>query len=256
MRRLKQNGDNEQWKLIVKKIPILILTVTFVAAAVGAQQGREQSAPATSIQELANGRVHFDVTNSADVPITALVAIGTRTLIANGATDRSIRFFDSVIMQRVPKQIAPGATYTFNFFGPRPTPDKIKRDVQLKAAIFADGSNWGDSKWIETLLLRRSTLLRYSTKILDLIEGANLAEISRDNLVQELEQTSNRDFAAAGTTAEKQMVERAYQDAIISLQNDDRENQDAPLSTISARARSKLSSRLARLKSSKPALAE
>ncbi len=78
----------------MKKFSSLVLTATFtIAVGICAQRGRAQVAPATSVQDLGNGNVHLNVTNSSDVPITALAAIGTRTLIANGATDRSIRLF-------------------------------------------------------------------------------------------------------------------------------------------------------------------
>src|SRR5579859_1699925 len=101
------------------------------------------------------------------------------------------------------------------FFGPNPPPDKLRREVQLKAAIFADGTTWGEPEWVTTLLLRRSSAYQYNTKVLKTIEQASSAGISHEELTQELGQLQKDDFATAKTTVEKQMIEVAYEEALL-----------------------------------------
>ncbi|PYU47722.1 MAG: hypothetical protein DMG54_00285 [Acidobacteria bacterium] len=138
----------------------------------------------TNIEMLSDGHVRLNVINTTNLPISALAAVGTRTLLAKPATDRSVRFFDSVLNPFGPKELAPGKNYTFNFFGPNPPPDQLKRDVQLKAAIFADGSTWGDPEWVSTLLLRRASAYHYDSKVLKNIEQANSVGIPMRELTQ------------------------------------------------------------------------
>ncbi|PYU50974.1 MAG: hypothetical protein DMG53_02300 [Acidobacteria bacterium] len=71
----------------------------------------------TNIEMLSDGHVRLNVINTTNLPISALAAVGTRTLLAKPATDRSVRFFDSVLNPFGPKELAPGKNYTFNFFG-------------------------------------------------------------------------------------------------------------------------------------------
>src|SRR5437879_13617837 len=138
----------------------------------------------TNIEMLSDGHVRLNVINTTNLPISALAAVGTRTLLAKPATDRSVRFFDSVLNPFGPRELGPGKTYTFNFFGPNPPPDQLKRDVQLRAAIFADGSTWGDQEWITTLLLRRSSAHLYNAKILKTIEQTTSAGLQLQQLIK------------------------------------------------------------------------
>ena len=210
----------------------------------------------TNIEALTDGHVQLSVVNTSNLPITALAAVGTRTLLAKPATDRSVRFFDSVLNPFGPRELGPGKTYTFNFFGPNPPPDQLKRDVQLRAAIFADGSTWGDQEWITTLLLRRSSAHLYNAKILKTIEQTTSAGIPLQQLIQKLSALQKDDFDAAKTTAEKQMVQAAYEEALILLQSRTRANGDtASLPEATGQTRSRLFLRVTRLEASKPPIA-
>src|SRR5262249_5758542 len=73
-------------------------------------------APTTAMATQDNGRMILNVVNHAGASITALLAIGTRTFISNGRTNRSVRLFDSVLNPYGPKEIPTGQSYTFTFF--------------------------------------------------------------------------------------------------------------------------------------------
>lgn len=206
-------------------------------------------------QATSDGHVLLTVTNEAASPITALAAVGSRTLLASGATDRSVRFFDSALNPFGPKSIPPGGTYTFTFFGPRPAPRTITRSVELDAAVFQDGSSWGDSEWVNKLLLRRSSAYNYSLKVLHQLQDASSTGSSRQMLEQALVEGERSDFASAGTIEEKQMVQAAYEDTLLIVRNTtgNQGNADASTDMIS-RARARLLLRTRQLFNSRPAI--
>jgi hypothetical protein len=233
----------------------LVLVIPLTIALVHGAEAQKQQKVNVAVTELPNGRVRLSVLNNSGSLITALVAVGTRTLMTTGATDKSVRFFDSVLYPFEPKEIHSGQSHDFIFFGPNPPPDQLRRDVQLKAAIFADGSTWGEPEWVATLVLRRSSAYHYNSKVLKIIEQANSAGIPVQELSQELAGFEKDDFAAAKTTAEKQMVEVAYEEALLLLQDSTRTQGDnAPLPETTGQARSRLLLRVSRLQASKPSI--
>lgn len=214
--------------------------------------GEKAQGPSSTIETQSNGSIRLNITNTATVPITALAAVGTRTFVANGRTGRSVRLFDSVLNPFSRKEILPGQTYSFSFFGPNPPENQLKRDVEFKAAIFADGSTWGDPEWVNTLLLRRSSAYRYNAEALQLLEHAP-ATVSAQALTQQLAQLEQSELTAAKTVAEKQMVEVAFEEPIAVLANSMRsEKSSAPVREPLAQARSQLYLRNTRLMASKP----
>lgn len=238
-----------------KRFVVVSLCLSIVIGAIVYHRALAARLPeiTTNVDMLDGGHVRLTVLNTTNLPITALAAVGTRTLLGKPITDRSVRFFDSVLDPFGPRELAPGKGYAFNFFGPNPPPDQLRRDVQLKAAILADGSTWGDREWVETLLLRRSSAFHYNSRVLKMIEEASSAGIPRQELAQALTALEKNDLAAAKTTAEKQMIEVAYEEALQLLQ-DGRSvyGDNAPLPQLTGRARNRLLLRVSRLQASKP----
>lgn len=237
-------------KIFAEVLALLAMSAYFATAAFAHQQPLESSIAARS-----DGRVLLTVTNNSRAPVTAMVAIGTRTITATGATDKSVRFFDSVLSPFGPKNVLPTRSYTFTFFGPQPPPNIITRDVQLKAAIFADGSSWGESSWVRTLLLRRSSALRYNREVLKLVEQAGSAGTPTYELEQELASMEETQVTAAQTVAERQMAQVACEDALLMLRSTvraDRAASDTDDAAARVRSRSRLMLRINSLSSSRP----
>ena len=239
--------------------PVLVVTLVLMAATVVLMRGRvaagqEGQRISPNIETRPDGHVRLNVLNSSGSPITAIAAVGIRTLVAKPITVRSVRFFDSILNPYGPKEIMPDETYAFTFFGPNPPPDQITWDVQIKAAIFADGSTWGDPNWITILLLRRSSALKYDGEAMRAMEAASLGGSTRKDLVQQLTQRRSVEIKAAGTTAEKQMADATFSNALLALQDSRRiDGGDIPLSESIAHARSRLLADTIRLQASKPA---
>jgi hypothetical protein len=232
---------------------VIVLTVPLTVASLRRVVAARGPAVNPNVQAMADGHVHLGVLNSSGAPISALAAIGTRTLQSDGRTVKSVRFFDSVLSPFSSKQIMPGESYTFIFFGPNPPPSQIKRDVELKAAIFTDGSTWGDREWVKILQLRRSSALRYNNRALKAIEDSTLAGTTLEDLSQGLTQLQADEMKAASTTAEKQMADFAFSEALLTLGETTTDSgPPAPLGESTGRARSKLLLRINRLQAAKP----
>jgi len=206
----------------------------------------------SNVETLPDGHVRLTAVNSSPLPITALAAVGTRTLIAKPVTVRSIRFFDSVLNPFGPREIMPNGRYSFSFSGTNPPADKIKQDIQLKAAIFADGSTWGEPEWISTLVLRRSAALKYNSEALQVIEAASSNGSTREELIGQLTQLQTEEKKAAGTAAQKQMAQFSFAEALLGLQDSTRaDGGEVPLSESIGRGRSRLELRISLLIASK-----
>jgi hypothetical protein len=114
------------------------------------------------------------------------VAVGTRTPLAqNGHVGTSVRYFDSVVNVDRDKQLTSYQTYTFNFFGPKPA--DVKKEVALKAALFADGSNFGDSEWVARLIAGRNAFLHDIEDAVKILQSARTSGESREQLIQAAE---------------------------------------------------------------------
>lgn len=102
----------------------------------------------------------------------------------------------------------------------------------------------------------RSFAYHYDTKVLKIVEQANSASTSIEILNQELAQLEKNDFDAAKTTAEKQMVQFAYEETLALLKDTTRADRaGAPPSEAALNARSRLLIRVSQLQAAKPALA-
>ena len=200
---------------------------------------------------LEDGHVRLDITNGFSSPITALVAVGDRTLLADSSTMRSVRFFDSVLSPFGPKEVAPGRSYSFIFFGPNPPANKISRDVQLKAVVFADGRGVGDADWLTTLAARRVSARKYSALALQAIQSTTLEdEASRRSLLDVISAMRGQDVRAAGSVAERQIADLSLSDAVNLLS--DGTGTGAPSKEAIIHARGRILMKLARLDVAKP----
>jgi len=157
---------------------------------------------------LPDGHVKLSVVNQSNSPVTALAVVGVRSLLGSNQVDRSVRFFDSLLDPFGPAELATGQSYTFVLFGPNPPLDKLRtRTATLEAALFADGSAWGDPKWIETLKQRREVARVSAQAALSVLIQAKTDGASPAQVLQRLNASQSAQLRELHTTAERQMVE-------------------------------------------------
>lgn len=236
---------------------ILAATCALIFQGGTTSSGQETHAVSSSTETRPDGHIVLSVLNNSNSPITAVAAVGTRTVLGNSTTDTSVRFFDSVLNPFGPKEVMEGHTYAFDFFGPNPPPDQLRRGVEIKAVLFADGLSWGDPKWVDTLLLRRSSALKYNEEALQAIEAASAGGSTRGELASLLGRLRSQEVNTAQTIPEKQAADVAFAEAVLMLRDTtEADGTEVPLAESIAHARSRLLLRIDRLKAAKPAAGE
>lgn len=209
---------------------------------------------AISIETLSDGYVRLSVVNKSRQSVTALAAVGSRTVIESQATDRSVRFFDSALNPSKPMDLQSDGSYSFLFFGPNPAPESLKRDVQLKAALFADGSSWGDPDWVKVLTLRRSSAYLYQNKALRALDEGYSDGLTREAFAEKLMRLRNDEYASAKTAAEKQMADLTFAEVLSRIGEASRNGHPVPISESVVQVRNRLLLRIDRLARSVPTI--
>ncbi len=149
---------------------------TALVAPLGSAQGPPLT---TRLAPLPAGRVQLTITNNSQQPITAF-AIYT----VFGPQARSIRIVDSLINRGFDREVMPGDTQRFVFggvvrLGVAVPPQKIT----LEAAVFADGSTFGDPQWIQAITRNRKTVYQNYATALRELQSARASKQTRGQIV-------------------------------------------------------------------------
>jgi hypothetical protein len=216
-----------------------------------------QSPPVSTATELlSDGHVRFVVTNRSNQSITALAVVAEGTPLARGVARMvSRRFFDSVIDVFSEKDLHPRQDYVFVLAGPRPGPSIMRTDVTLKAALFADGTSWGDAAEIQHLVARRKLMLLYVNSALKTVQDAKTSGVARDILIQQMQASDGANSQSGPGVDERQIAHGVFTEVIGSLQLDGSTSTSAlPLDQRLDLIISQLQQRQRRLAGSRPAV--
>ncbi len=175
----------------------------------------------TATELLPDGHVRLVVTNRSHQPVTALYAIAQGTPLVQGISETvSHRFFDSVIDIFSQKDLEPLQDYVFVFAGPHPGPSKLHIDASLQAALFADGTSWGDSTGVETLISRRKFMLHYVEAALNMLREAKSNGTARQALEEQFQ--TRLDGPSPTAKADERLIARAvFGEVLASLHMDE-----------------------------------
>lgn len=195
------------WQRVLIAIPLIALS------GLGGQRNVFAESPlAVQQTEPGNGVLLIQVTNQSATPVTALLAEGDRSLRGSNRVIHSMRFFD-VALDAIAPPIEPGKSYAFKFFGPNPPQESLAiRSAQLKAAIFADGSTWGDEESVQVLLDRRKLAYQCDTEALKAAMDAKMQHSSGAELMKQLDSIRTQHLADAKSPAERTVVDLTLKD--------------------------------------------
>lgn len=226
----------------------------FLSSIVVAQDSRIS----TNSELLPDGHVRFVVTNRSGQAITGLYVLGEGTPLVNGVS-RIVyhRYFDSVVDPFGEKDLGPLQDRVFVLAGPRPGPNKLRTDVALKAALFADGTSWGSENDIQILVSRRKTQLVHVRKALGLLQDAQAKGTARDQLIQQFQGSQDSEPKVARSVEERDVIRGIYREVLTNLQLDTGDGSPVPGLTVQKRLTaivSQLEQRRHKLLASKPPL--
>ncbi len=206
----------------------LCLTLLAGALCASAQAPGKQTLRSTA-RTLPNGDFVLRVENLSHMPVTALVAVAKGTL-PNGKHFGATRILDSVVNSEYQHSVGRDQVYTFEFWGRVPVrrlngqPVPVTKQAELKAAIFADGTTWGDPVWIAGLLRRRAEALKYSDDVIAKLKTALSEGTPIKELANEIHIAKADANAAHHHALDEQVAGQVYDTAIVGLQLCDKQS--------------------------------
>lgn len=195
-----------------------------VAAASAWAQARKTQPLSFKAETLQNGDYVVRVENLSMVTMTAGLAVATAARLDGRPVERSVRDFDSVIDYPLQASVGHDQVYTFVFWGPvavqplKGPPVQVRKQAQLKAIIFGDGSTWGDPAWIARLIRVRNEYLQLTNLLLSETRAAMQSNLPARQLIANLKAEEASRMAAAQGTLDKQIVQKDYGEFIGNLQ--------------------------------------
>jgi hypothetical protein len=144
----------------------------------------------------------IEISNSAAVPVDAFLV----TVDASRPGGRPNRiYYDSHIYDRRQPSILPGGSRTLPLphlvGGPQPT-------AELRAAVFADGTTFGEEEWVKELLRRRQIMADRLQEVLALLEKISDQDLTKEQVVAALKQARGARIRMSATeTPEEQGLE-------------------------------------------------
>jgi len=169
-------------------------------------------------QELPDGRVRVEVTNTSRVPITGIVAEGERASSGSGHIQHSIKSVDTVLEPHSQDSIKSGETYSLDFFGPTSAPNPpTTRTVTVRAVLFEDGGSWGEQQWIDNLTSARKTAYECESEILQTLLSAKINPSDSTSVFQELDLRRKDDLAKAQNIFEKKIIGAIFEEVRLKI---------------------------------------
>ncbi len=153
-------------------------------AAAGPARAPDLPPAAAKLTRLSGGRVQLALTNGSQEPMTAFAVYIELTLPGVAAPHpHSIRIVDSVLNPR-DQEVMPGDTHRLTFggvVGPGGVVSPPK--VTLEAAVFADGSTFGDPSWVQRIIADRKTAYQNIGVAIRELQSAQASGETRQQLV-------------------------------------------------------------------------
>jgi hypothetical protein len=138
--------------------------------------------------------VNLSITNNYTRPVTAYVIWGDNSLGGEDPVTANV-YSDSVIHEK-DQPILPGQTRTEKSSDPT---------TLFRAAVFADGSGFGDPVWIERIFHHRQLYLQLTDRAIGCVEAVLLPPPKRVELLQKLG-FCPWDLKAPGSTPEEENI--------------------------------------------------
>jgi len=200
-----------------QRLFFFVVSVTLVGTLCLAQE-----APVVmSVNRPPDGSVTVQIANHHQAALTAYVLeVDREPVAANGPHGRGILYFDSLINPWQNKSFAPGETRTIRVAGPSRGPTPWQITPTLKAAVFEDGTTFGDSDTVALVIAARKMFFEELGKAISLIQTAKAQGMSREELIREATRQQQADLAGAQEPEEKRAVANPWGTLRTNLKRD------------------------------------
>ncbi len=206
---------------------------------------------------LPDGWIEISITNLSNQAVTAFVLFSEHTpLVSTVRYYYTIKWVDSIFSPH-DRPIMPNETQRFKYGGPNPGPDRVRTEVSLKAAVFADGTAFGDPVWGDRLIQGRKSLFEHFGKAIQALQLARARSASREELIRTFTETESAELSTTQTPERQRGIRTAYGTVIANLQRSTTPNGAViALDNIIDGVLREFLERRQRLLSSKPSIAE
>lgn len=169
--------------------------------------GQESAIEANAISEQ-DGHVEFFITNRSSINVDAyVILIETIPLMKGPSRLQTVRYVDVATNPRE-QTLLPGAMRRFRFAGPEPGPKVVRTEVSLKAAIFADGTSFGESAWVDKLLEMRKRMCLRANWALSLLESEKYrGRVTRDEIIDRIKQAASEAMPTAESVEDRMAID-------------------------------------------------
>jgi hypothetical protein len=225
--------------------------------------GRAQGPSVDTVIKNRDGRTELTVTNRGEQPVTALVITLEHGPASQPHRGTLVDTRDSVL-NSTDHPIVPGDTRTFAYGAGPGVPVLPPRpgwhsQLAFQAAIFADGSTFGDAGWAQRLIDARRSQYKHLGLAIQALQAARDAGKTRPELVadfQELGKTAIASVHGEKWFNEELAVRWVYDEVLRYLQPATTAGGTTPLDTTIGAIIQELAQRRQRLAASKPNVVE
>lgn len=238
---------------------LLSMALLFGGTCSVAARGADDPRLNVTTETTPDGHVLFKVENLSVQPITAMVLVVTHTYPDNpGHPGQSLRYFDSLISSDTERDVMQYQTHTFTL--PRisgPHAAGVRSEPALKAAIFADGSSYGDPQWVNRLVLGRKAASQDLEDAIKMLQSAKASGASGESLAKEVADAKSAKVKEAQVPEERMAAGQVYDTIAWSLKSDATRAPSAGALSVAARIDeliSRFTRQQQRLSNSKPSV--
>lgn len=180
---------------------------------------RPQTGAVTSaVNRLPDGHVNLVVANTYHAPITAMVLVVQGARIGGPGHFVTTRYLDTLLNPWRDKALEPGESRTFGFGGSHPGPSVFTYNPQLTAAVFEDGTSFGDPQVVNDIIQARKIFFEELGKAITLLQEVQTSGLSENDVLQRAAELGKSEMPQAPTVEERRAVDNVWGTVRANLQ--------------------------------------
>lgn len=194
------------------------LTIGVLAACYCGSTAAQRPEIETKASLQPDGHVEFLITNNTSRKADAYVILIETHPIAKGTVhSQTVRYVDIAVNPHE-QALLPGATRRFRFAGPQPGPTRVRTDVTFGAAIFADGTSFGEATWVDKLLeIRKRMCLRATWALRLLAEKEGDPRLTIEELVDHIKKAAVEESLKAENVEDRMAIDAFQREVTANL---------------------------------------
>lgn len=199
-----------------------VLAVIFLVVLFTWPSKAQETAISATVIPHSDGSVDLAVTDHSRRIVTAWVIFVDFVPLLQGTPRATQTIYTDNVINPFDRPLMPNDTRTVNVGGTEPGSTKTKVEVGFEAALFDDGSAFGDPSWSNRLVQQRKYLYVHIQEAIELLDGAKPKGTSREDLINQMQSIKKTKLNSAETPEEQRAIRKVYEEAAVNLQRSQR----------------------------------